>query len=266
MFWFSLPYRKDPMKKKTILPILAAGAVLSLASCGPMKFLENDIRYEVYDGTSLIDEGVVNIFNNGLLPNLADRSSDERFYRYYVGEEVPTDVKAAPEERLYPNAGLLRYHDVKDFAVDGLVKVSAIYLDLEDMPRPFLKIGWYDKTSTSKVSQDSIDRWTPDLNAFLSGQGYSQEEVDDVVINPYGHNGNVADLGNEVNKDGLVDVLIGVGANINTTAGVEVKEKYQIVLEDGSTWRYIALLSDRDQAKAVYEWLKTPEGYGALVG
>ena len=69
------------MKKKTILPILAAGAVLSLASCGPMKFLENDIRYEVYDGTSLIDEGVVNIFNNGLLPNLADRSSDERIYR-----------------------------------------------------------------------------------------------------------------------------------------------------------------------------------------
>ena len=104
------------------------------------------------------------------------------------------------------------------------------------------------------------------MNAFLSGQGYSQEQVDDVVINPYGHNGNVADLGNEVNKDGLVDVLIGVGANINTTAGVEIKEKYQIVLEDGSNWRYIALLSERDQAKAVYEWLKTPKGYGALVG
>ena len=257
------------MKQKPILPLLATATLLSLASCGPIKSLEDDIRYEVYDGTSLIDEGVVNIFNNGLLPNLADRSTDERFYRYYVGEELPSDIKLAPEERLYPNAGLLRYHDVKDFAVDGLVKVSAVYLDLEDMPRPFLKVGWYDKTSTSKVSQESIDRWTPDLQAFLETSGYSEEERADVVINPYGHNGNVADLGNEVNKDGLVDVLIGVGANINTTAGVEVKEKFQIVLEDGTTWRYIALLSDpeaRPQASKVYEWLKTPAGYGALIG
>ncbi|MDY5441631.1 MAG: hypothetical protein SPG64_05415 [Candidatus Enteromonas sp.] len=256
------------MKKKRFSALVGLSALMmGLSSCSIVKMYEKDITYRVFDDDTLLAEGVINIFNNALLPSPEDRSNEERFYRFCVGEEVYSSE--TPEEKLYPAAGLLRYNDVAKYAVNNVLTVRAVFLDLEDIPKPWLVIGWYDKTSTSKVSQESIDRWTPDLMEFLANNetlSPTEEELADVAIRPYGHNGNVADMGNEINKDGTVDVMIGVGGNINTTAGVEIKEKYQIVLEDGTTWRYIARLTDRPQASAVYEWLKTPDGYGALVG
>ncbi len=253
------------MKKQGVLPLLLGG-LLSLTGCSIVKGFEKDLDFAVYDGTELWLEGKINIFNNAVLPT-AKQKEGLLFYRYLIGEGT-FDKATTPESALYPDAGLIRYNDVVAYAVDGKLKVSTVYLTPEEMPRNYLKIGWYDRSRTSKIDQNIIDRWTPDLNAFLVTYGATQEDIADVAIAPYGNGGAVADLGAAINKDGLVDIVLGVGNNIDSATGANVKivEKHQIKLQDGSDWRYIALLNERPQSRAVYEWIKTDAGHKALTG
>ena len=257
--------RKEPMKKTNLFAFSLAATTI-LAGCSIVKSFERDLSYEVSDGTSTWQHGTINIFNNAVLPHAPERTG-VKFYRYHIGASA-FDLKTTPEAELYPDAGLLRYKDVLTYAVDGVLRVTPIYLSLDEYPRPYLNIGWYDRSRTSKVDQSTIDAWKPDLDAFLAGYGASEEEIADVMINPYGGGGAVADLGAAVNKDGTVDILLGVGNNIDSSSGanVAIVEKYQITLQDSTAWRYIALLNDRPQARAVYEWLKSFEGHKALTG
>lgn len=252
--------------RKTTLFALSLLAPLTLGGCAIVKGFERDLPYQVADQTAVWDEGSINIFNNAVLPK-APIKDGYLFYRYYIGS-APFVLGETPEAELYPNEGLLRYNDVVGYATDGKLTVTPIYLTPDEFPKPYLVVGWYDRSRTSKVDQTTIDAWTPALNAFLEGYGAAAEDIQDVAINPYGGGGAVADLGEAVKKDGTVDILLGVGNNVDSAsgAGIPIVEKYQITLEGGEAWRYIALLSNRPQARAVYEWLKTFEGHRALTG
>ena len=253
------------MKKKGALPLLLGG-LLSVTGCSIVKGFEKDLAFEVVDGADVWLSGTINIFNNAVLPTAKEKEG-VKFYRYCLGEEAFDKSKTA-EAALYPDEGLIRYNDVLPYASNGKLKVTAVYLTPEEMPRSYLKIGWYDRSRTSKVDQSVIDRWAPDLQAFLTGYGATQEERDDVVIAPYGNGGAVADLGAAVNKDGLVDILLGVGNNVDskTGANIEIVEKYNITLQNGESWRYIALLNERPQSRAVFDWIKTEAGHKGLTG
>lgn len=253
------------MKKQGVLPLLLGG-LLALTGCSIVKGFEKDLDFEVYDGADLWLSGKINIFNNAVLPE-AKAKEGLMFYRYCLGEEA-FNKETTPESALYPDAGLIRYNDVVQYASNGKLKISTVYLTPDEMPRSYLKIGWYDRTRTSKVDQSIIDRWTPDLYSFLTGYGATQEDLNDIVIAPYGNGGAVADLGAAINKDGLVDIVLGVGNNIDSDSGANVKivEKYQILLSTGDAWRYIALLNERPQSRAVFDWLKTEAGHKALTG
>lgn len=253
------------MGKPKFLPLVSLGALL-LSSCSAMRMFEKDLYFEVTDGETVWQSGKINIFNNALLPT-APAKDGYLFYRYLVGVE-PFDLETTPEQRLLMDAGLLRYNDSAMYAVGDKLTVTPIYLTPEEFPRPYLHVGWYDRSRTSKVDQTTIDKWTPGLHTFLEGYGATAEEIANVQINPFGNGGNVADLGAAVKKDGTVDVLVGVGNNIDSASGsdVAIVEKYQIKLQNDEAWRYIALLTNRPQAVAVYEWLKTFEGHRALTG
>ena len=255
------------MGKPKFLPLVSLGALL-LSSCSAMRMFEKDLYFEVVDGETVWQSGKINIFNNALLPTAPEKAG-YLFYRYLVGVE-PFDLETTPEQRLLMDAGLLRYNDSAMYAVGGKLTVTPIYLTPDQYPRPYLHVGWYDKTSKSKVDQTTIDRWTPDLITFLEGYGASDKEISKIKIKGYSHNGNVSALGNDLKKDGTVDIVLGCGGNIDSKTGsdVTIVEKYQITLQDenSTAWRYIALLTDRPQARATYEWLKTFEGHRALTG
>ena len=253
--------------KKSAIFAFALLVPMTLGGCRLVKSFERDITYEVVDGEEVWQTGTVNIFNNALLPT-AHKKDGLMFYRYHIGSS-DFQLKVTPKEELYANAGLLRYKEAKNYVENGKVTLKPIYFTPEEFPRPYLSIGWYDRVKTSKVNQDKIDAWKPGLDAFLTEHGATPEQLADVTINPYGNGGQVRDLGDAVRKDGLVDVLLGVGNNVDSSSGanIPIVEKYQIFLQDGTTeWRYIALLNERPQARAVYDWLKTFEGHRALTG
>lgn len=123
-----------------------------------------------------------------------------------------------------------------------------------------LVIGWYSKTETSGLSEEIMINFKTALEKYLASQGYDAAKTE-LVIRPY--DGAVADMGAAINKDSDVDVLIGVGNNINSTGGVSVVEKEGDIPMGGQT-RYIALLTETDIAKLVYAWVKTESGYASL--
>ena len=95
------------------------------------------------------------------------------------------------------------------------------------------------------------------LEKYLVSQGYDAE----LVIRAY--DGSAAEMGAAINADGDADVLIGVGNNINSTAGVSIVEKEGNIPMGGQS-RYAALLTETDIAKLAYAWVKTESGYSSL--
>jgi hypothetical protein len=70
-----------------------------------------------------------------------------------------------------------------------------------------------------------------------------------------------------INTDGDVDIMIGVGANIFTTAGAlpyntTDDSKFQTIMGTASKSRYVALMQGAsDLAKTTYDWLDTEVGH-----
>ncbi len=244
------------------IPVLLSLSVLALGSCAFAKSFEKDLTIHVYEQESEVMTGTVNIFNNLLLPTHTTEIPGHKFYRWCIGDFVLGETE---EDRLYTDGALVRYNHVSSFAKDGQLTFNAVYLTPDELPKPYLVIGWYDKTSTSKLNQSIIDKWTPHLKDFVAENGATPEEIDDIDIRAYSHNGNVAALGAEVNRDMDVDLLLGVGNNVDSAKGanIPIVEKTGDIPMGGGT-RYVALLTERPMARLVYEWVITEAGYQYL--
>ena len=239
---------------KVFLPVFA----LLVSSCSFVKTLEEDLTYRVMVDEEVVQTGTINIFNNAVLPAVADKKGETLFYKWYLGNDNP-DLKQ--DDRLLPEEGLLRYNDCLKFAVDNVLTVKAVYLSSEDFPSPYLTVRWYARTNTSGLDDATIENWKPSLMSYLASIGASEEDLADVDIKGYA--GAVADFGAAVNKDKVVDVLVGVGNNIDSTGGVSIKEKAGNIPMNGKS-RYVARLTDKPIAISVYQWLQTEAGYAGL--
>ena len=258
-------------KSLTVLTLVSSA--FSLASCGLVAGFETVVDVDVVVSGEVIAQGKISQFNNLILPSAPERIGT-KFYRWYAGDPNDFHVETAEKDpRAYKEGGLIRFNDVGSYAVNGKLTVTGIYLTPEEIPHAYLVVGWYDKTSTSGLDQADLDRWAPSAQAYLKQwcleQGQSEEEATknslDIEIRAYSNNGNVAALGAAVNKDGDVDILLGVGNNVDSESGanIPIEEKTGNIPMNGKT-RYIARLTDRPEAIAVYNWLKTVEGYGPL--
>lgn len=262
------------MKASKPLAALALGTVLfGLSSCGYVATLETFVDVEVVADGQTLATGKISQFNNLILPSAPEKDG-YKFYRYFAGDPKEFNVsKADDDPRAYKEGGLLRFNDVKSYVNGNKLTVNGIYLTPEEIPHAYLVIGWYDKTSTSGLGQEDLDRWTPHARSFVEqwclGQGQSEEDALahslDIDIRPYSNNGNVAALGAGVNKDGDVDILLGVGNNVDSESGanIAIEEKDGNIPMNGKS-RYIARLTSRPEVVAIYNWLKTAEGYGPL--
>ncbi len=57
-----------------------------------------------------------------------------------------------------------------------------------------------------------------------------------------------------MNGDGDVDIIVGCGNNVNTTAGIDIIDKADMTV-DGLTDRKTAKLTDNQIAAMLYEYL-----------
>ncbi|MCQ4863485.1 S-layer homology domain-containing protein [Pseudoflavonifractor phocaeensis] len=126
----------------------------------------------------------------------------------------------------------------------------------------YLVLGWYAKTETSGLDEKVIEAFVSEMKAYLRAQGATEAQLADIVVRAY--TGNVADMGASIKADNDVDVMIGVGENIDAptsaggaTAGVPIIEKTNgIYMGTSKKNRWMARLTEDETAVTVYNWIK----------
>ena len=137
----------------------------------------------------------------------------------------------------------------------------------------YMVFGWWEVNDpeepnkvTSGLTKTSVRRFYANMIKYLKAVGATDEQIGKIQFRNYSSK-LVADMGTAINGDGDVDILIGVGPNITTGAGVQTYDKFQTPMGDGPTSRYVACTSvASDLGKSTYEWIKnTDAGKASLL-
>ena len=251
------------MKKHLVATLLVAVmCLLTLSACSVVAGLENDVNITLnVNGNALDGNYVVNTFNNAIVP-VPEAPKGDVFLGWTADKDWQN--KDIADVALSQNKGLIRYDDVKDYAVDGKITLYAVF---GVQPRHDIAVAWYDKEKTSGLNQGVMDEFLTALKAFLTTQGYTPDSMDIVVR---GYAGNVGPTCGAIMDDGDIDIMVGWAAasNIEGTGGmkrgVDFLQNYgNIKLTGASKARYTAKLSDNEVVNKVYQWiLSTYAGEG----
>ena len=270
------------MKKKLTTFLAASFITLALVACGSNKgsgghnpppptkytvaFNVNDERFKTLrlDEGSLIDEASVGtpdapegyLFDGWY--DHADATYKLDFETYTVTHDVTFDASFVEDEEPDP---------FPELDVNAVKEADHEY---------YLSFGWWESldSATSYLTVKDVKIIYANLLTYLRATGVSEQNIANVQFRNYSSSG-VANMGAAVNEDGDVDILFGVGNNINTTAGVSLKNgndgKFQApmgthVFEAGKD-RYVANpASSSDEGTELFIWLKNTDcGKAALV-
>lgn len=250
------------MKKHLIAVLLVAVMCLSaFSACSLVGGLEKDVEVSLKVGNETWGPYTVNAFNNAIVPE-APAPVGKMFYGWTANADWQS--KDFAEVAVSQNKGLIRYDDVKDY-LKGESSIT-LYPVFGDIPRHDVAIAWYDKKSTSGLTQEVIDDFEKALRAFLTEQGKTPDAMDIVIR---GYQGDVGTTCNAIKNDGDVDIMVGwsTRSNLEGTgglkAGVDFLQNYgNITLIGAEKARYAARLGDSDLTKLVYDWILTTYGGG----
>ena len=163
-------------------------------------------------------------------------------------------------QKMFDTSFTLTENDLKD---DSDVPTEPTF-NVEDVKDPnktySLVIGWYGKTSTSGLDVENVTHFYKNVYLYLEYNGYTSDELSSISFRRYGDDDtDVATMGSLVNDDGDVDILIGVGGNVDSTGGVSIIEKTSDIMMGGKS-RYIARLTDKEIVTTLYSYLITEDG------
>ena len=155
------------MKKHLVATLLVAVmCLLTLSACSVVAGLENDVNITLnVNGNALDGNYVVNTFNNAIVP-VPEAPKGDVFLGWTADKDWQN--KDIADVALSQNKGLIRYDDVKDYAVDGKITLYAVF---GVQPRHDIAVAWYDKEKTSGLNQGVMDEFLTALKAFLTSQG-----------------------------------------------------------------------------------------------
>lgn len=150
--------------------------------------------------------------------------------------------------------------------------------DTKDATKTYsLVFGWWEVNDpadptkvTSGLTRDSVRMFYSNLNRYLAAVGQTEEQIKAVSFRNYS-SATVAEMGAAINADADVELMIGVGANIFTTAGVAPfntsdDSKFQTTMGASAKSRYVAIIKDaKALAQATYSWLQTDAGKASLL-
>ena len=119
-----------------------------------------------------------------------------------------------------------------------------------------LKISVWTKNG-DWVSADELAAIKAGFEAYLTANGYDISKLNIVWSETTSENNKVAELGAIVNAAGDFDIIVGCGNNVNSTAGVSIIEKADILTSIVAAGRKVATLTDNELATALYTYLTT---------
>ena len=130
--------------------------------------------------------------------------------------------------------------------------------DPEPATEADLVIAWYNRhtdSTDSGLTQEIMDSFTAELNAYLTTQGYNPSDMQ-IVVRAY--SGAVGDSCASILQTGDVDIMVGWSSNIDTTGGMTEGTDYIMNVGGvsiGTAERYAALLTNTELSKLVYTWI-----------
>ena len=152
----------------------------------------------------------------------------------------------------------------------------------------YLVLGWWETTAvdkdtgepkiTSGMTENTVRLFYANLINYLKiAQNATDAQIAAISFRNYSSE-KVAEMGKSINTDGDVDIMIGVGNNINSDAGVSLYDhpdydddnnysKFTTPMGAAGKSRYVALLHDASQLGIdTYDWLRgTDAGKKAFV-
>ena len=248
--------------KKILILLLLTISLFSLTSCIAGIFEEEITVKFMCDGEE-IASGTVTQFLNMKSPALPEAYIPDN-YKFY-GWTALNNIKVTDpniKEKYIGDGKMVHYMDIRDYVQNGVVQLNALMFDKDDIPVEYhyVVIAWYDKFSTSGVNQELMDKLQAALNKHLKEAGVSDEDIATIIIR--GYSGNVGPSCGAIMDDGDVDIMLGWGSVSNVTSTGGMPEEMIIAtngLKVDTKNRQIHLISEKETAKLVFEWMKTAE-------
>ena len=170
-------------------------------------------------------------------------------------------------------SALKLYASFKEVVTDDTLVVDGVKEEGKDY---YLVVGWWETTKfeadgvtpkiTSSLTVDTVRVFYANLKLYLKACGATEDQLKAIQFRNYS-TAEVAEMGAKVNTDGDVDLLIGVGNNINSSAGVSLFEgndgKQTAKMGTQALSRYVALPNHEEMnnvAVNVFDWIKTEVG------
>ncbi|MCR5742005.1 MAG: hypothetical protein K6G38_06075 [Gammaproteobacteria bacterium] len=261
------------MKRKLLLAVFSLLCVLGLVACGqntttvePVVTTTQETKYTVqfYNGDTVLKTLKVakgGSVEESQIPTVSVDGYALKGWSLTDGGELVTvtEVKINDATKFYAV--------LEEVKVDDGLDVEALK---EEGKSYYLVVGWWETTAinddgsakvTSGLTKTIVKHWYQNLLVYLKAFGATSEELANIQIRNYS-SATVADMGTAVNADGDVDLMIGVGNNINSTAGVSLLDSSNdnkvggIIMSSVEAGRYVALLTDNAPAVSVFDWIK----------
>ncbi len=162
----------------------------------------------------------------------------------FVGWAVVADG-----EIVFEASDAISMYDLQDYAdADGVIQLYAVYE--ERVANEGLVVGvWNRYVNAEKVGIDTAEKIEAAFRAYMAENNLTFN----VEFRAYTESA-VADFGAAVNAAGDVDVILGAGANIQSSGGVAYIARAYMTYE-GLTDRYAVLLTDTEYALAFYAYM-----------
>ena len=153
--------------------------------------------------------------------------------------------------------------------------------DVKDASKTYyLVLGWWETTDvnddgtpkiTSHMTRATTRLFYGNLIKYLRATGATDANIEAISFRNYS-SVDVATMGTNIKADGDVAIMVGVGNNVNSTAGLTLynstnDSKFQTPMGEGPTNRFVALLNSTNElGVTVYDWLKgTDAGKASFV-
>ena len=278
------------MKKKLLKAIGLSLLAVSMAACGgpkdkggdndntPAQTITYTVAFEV-DGTRVATSRVKQ--GEKVTDNIADPvKAGYTFVGWYEGDTL-VDLATYVVTHNVTLVAHFEEFSIPEYNINDTKVADKSY---------YLVLGWWECTGykddgvtpklTSYLTPDLVRLFYHNLRAYLTTIGATEENLNAISFRNYS-SVDVATMGAAVNADADVDILIGVGNNINSTAGVTLhnsSNEYKFTTNMGidnvtdpehpaAVSRYVACPSSAsDFGVATYEWLRdTQAGKDAFV-
>ncbi|MBR1891605.1 MAG: hypothetical protein IJ811_03820 [Clostridia bacterium] len=249
--------------------ILSISSVFVLTSCAAIKGMEEEFNVVFIHEGKIVASDTVTQFKNTLTPEIDEAYIPDgyKFFGWTAYSMNEIDPASPEFKTTFIGGGkMLHYRDVKGHESNRTVVMNALILDKNAVPKEYhyVVIAWYDKTTTSGMSQSQIDTMQTKLTQYLKSNGVSDGDIATIVVR--GYTGNVGQSCGQIMSDDDVDIMLGWGSadNVVETGGMKETSLLESVsisfTYNGATkTRHVHRLTDTPASLLVTQWLTSAE-------